>query len=90
MDSVFRETGYLHICVFKYFSDICGFLANIGKCSPFFLGGGVFLFVSFLPLFVGFFNFPWLDWEGIIIWDIMDYFFRDDIHHFGVCEWSMI
>jgi len=46
--------------------------------------------VSFLPLFVGFFNFPWLDWEGIIIWDIMDYFFRDDIHHFGVCEWSMI
>ena len=52
LDSVFRETGYLHICVFKYFSDICGFLANIGKCSPFFFWGGGYFYLWVFCLFL--------------------------------------
>jgi len=58
------EMCYLYIYVFKYFSDIYGLLPNIGNCSPFL---GVFIFVSFLSGFVCVRNFPWLDWERIII-----------------------
>jgi hypothetical protein len=36
--------------VFKYFSDECGWHADVSKCSSF--GGGLFIFVSFLSGFV--------------------------------------
>jgi hypothetical protein len=38
--SVISAICYLYICVFKYFSDMCGLLANVGKCSPFWGEGG--------------------------------------------------
>jgi len=38
LDSVMSAIYYIQICVFRYFSDVCGFLASIGKCSAFLLG----------------------------------------------------
>jgi len=38
LDSIISEICYLYICVFKYFSDISGFLPNISKYNPF---GGI-------------------------------------------------
>jgi hypothetical protein len=64
LDSVISEICYVYICVLKYFSNICDFFANLGKCSPL-LFGYFYLWVSCLVLF-GFWNFPWLDCEGII------------------------
>ena len=46
-DSVIREICYLYIWVFKYFSNICCFLANIGKCSPFWGGISICEFLVF-------------------------------------------
>ena len=40
----------VYICVFEYFSDECGLLANVSKCSSF-GGGGVCIFVSSLVWF---------------------------------------
>jgi hypothetical protein len=34
----------LYVCVFKYFGDECGWLANVSKC--------IFIFVCFLSGFV--------------------------------------
>ena len=36
-----------YICMCEYFSDICGFFASVGECSPFFVQ--VLLFVSSVP-----------------------------------------
>jgi hypothetical protein len=63
--SVICVVGYFHICVFEYFSDVSGFLANIGKCRPFIFGS--FYCESLAWFCLNFLIYPWLNWEGIIV-----------------------
>ena len=38
LDSVINVICYIYICVFRYFSRVFGFLANLYKCNPFLFG----------------------------------------------------
>jgi len=47
---------YFHICVFRCFSDVCGYLALVGKCSAFCLGISICEFLVWFCLGFGIFH----------------------------------
>jgi hypothetical protein len=64
---VICEVSYPYVWVFEYIRDICGFFTCVCECGSFTFWCYWALFLILLKVR----RFMWLDWEGILMKDIM-------------------